>query len=119
MGLFGFSNFVQCVCPCMNDGEGALNDGQGASKDDQGALNGGQGASNDDQGSSTRPQPISINRTPSPPAGCYRVYHVLYFGARSHESIFIETHELGEWTGHLYHVIGNLLNGMTYEDKAI
>jgi hypothetical protein len=174
MGPFGFLNFVQRVCPYMNDdrgtsndghgalndgqgalndgqgalndshgalndsqgalndsqgasndGQGALNDGQGASNDgqgalndSQGALNDSQGASNDDQGASTRSRPIPINRTPSPPAGCYRVYHVLSLGEPSHESIFIETHELGQSSGHLYHVIGSILNGMTYEDKA-
>src|SRR5437763_1073253 len=90
MGLAGILNFVQNVCPCMSDGQGA----------------------------STRSQPISINRTPSPPAGCYRVYHVLSLGEPSHESIFIETHEQGQSTGHIYHVIGSILNGMTYEDKA-
>jgi hypothetical protein len=118
MGSSGFFNFVQRVCPCMNNGEGGSDDGRGASNDDQGALNDGQGASNDSQGglndshgasndsqgasnngqgasndsqgasndsqgalddgqgtlsdsqgASTRPQPISIDRTPSPPAG--------------------------------------------------
>jgi hypothetical protein len=83
------------------------------------ALNDGQRASNDSQGALTRPQPISINRTPSPPAGYYRVYHVLDVGVRSHQSIFIETHELGNSSGHLYHVIGNILQGMKYEDKGV
>ena len=102
-----------------NDGQGASNDGQGASNDGQGASNDGQGASNDGQGASTRPQPISINRIPSPPAGCYRVYHVLFLGEPSHESIFIENHERGQSSGQLYHVIGNILNGMTYEEKMM
>jgi hypothetical protein len=109
-----------------NDGQGASNDGRGASNDDQGALNNSQGApndsqgaSNDGQGASTRSQPISINRTPSPPAGCYRVFHVLYLRVPSHEAIFIETHEIGNLTGHLYHVVGNILEGMKYEDKEI
>jgi hypothetical protein len=83
------------------------------------ALNDDQGASNDCQGASTHPQPISINRTPSPPAGYYRVYHVLDLGVPNHESIFIETHELGKSSGHLYHVIGNILQGMKYEDKEM
>jgi hypothetical protein len=102
-----------------NDDQGALNDRQGVSNDGQRASNDGQGASNDSQGASTRPQPISINRTPSPPAGCYRVYHVLDLGVPSHQSIFIETHELGKSSGHLYHVIGNVLEGMKYEDKPV
>jgi hypothetical protein len=108
-----------------NDSQGALDDGQGASNDGQGALDDSQGASNDGQQAlnesprtSTRSQPISIDRIPSPPAGCYRVYHVLFLGQPSHESIFIETHEQGQSTGHLYHVTGNILRGMTYDDKA-
>ena len=44
MGLFGFLNFVQSVCP----------DGQGASDDGQGAPNDGQGAPNDSQGSASQ-----------------------------------------------------------------
>jgi hypothetical protein len=47
------------------------------------------------------------------------VYHVLFLGAPSHESIFIETHERGPGSGHLYHVIGNVLRGMKYEDKVM
>jgi hypothetical protein len=42
---------------------------------------------------------------------------VLYLGVPRHESIFIETHELGKSSGHLYHVIGNILDGMKYEDR--
>lgn len=102
-----------------NNGQGASNDSQGASNDSQGALDDGQGTLNDSQGASTHPQPIPIDRTPSPPAGCYRVYHVLFLGQPSHESVFIETHEQGQSSGHLYHVIGNILNGMRYEDKTM
>ena len=47
------------------------------------------------------------------------MYHVVFLGEPSHESIFIETNEQGQSTGHLYHVIGSILNGMTYEDKAM
>ena len=47
------------------------------------------------------------------------MYHVLDLGVRSHESIFIETHELGKSSGHLYHVIGSILQGMKYEDKEM
>jgi hypothetical protein len=102
----------------MSDGEEASNDGQGASNYGQGVSNDDQGALNDGQGTSTPPQPISIDRTPSPPAGSYRVYHALDIGVqRSHQSIFIETHELGKSTGHLYHVVGSILEGMKYEDK--
>ena len=46
------------------------------------------------------------------------MYHVLFLGQPNHESIFIETHEQGKWTGRLYHVTGSILKGMTYEDKT-
>ena len=47
----------------------------------------------------------------------YRVFHVYYHGTPDHEAIFVETHENGTDSGHLYHVTGSILMGMTYEHK--
>ena len=48
----------------------------------------------------------------------YRVFHVYYHGTPDHEAIFVETHEIGEFSGHIYHVTGNILTGMTYDPRA-
>jgi hypothetical protein len=62
--------------------------------------------------------PRTKSRTPSPEASvAYQVYRVEYIGTPNHESIFIETNEDGPKTGHRYHVVGSILNGMTYEHK--
>lgn len=47
----------------------------------------------------------------------YRVFYVYYHGKPEYEAIFVETHENGTVSGHLYHVTGNILMGMTYEHK--
>ncbi|KAL4948154.1 hypothetical protein BDW69DRAFT_189529 [Aspergillus filifer] len=39
-------------------------------------------------------------------------------GPRDHISIFIETAESGPETGHRYHVIGNIQEGMTFNHRA-
>lgn len=62
--------------------------------------------------------PRTKTRTPSPEAPApYQVYRVEYDGAPNHEAIFVETNEDGATTGHMYHVTGNTLRGMTYEHK--
>ncbi len=48
----------------------------------------------------------------------YAVYRVSYVGLpRDHHAIFIETHESGDGTGHIFQVTGNIQTGMTFEDK--
>lgn len=49
----------------------------------------------------------------------YLVYHVYYQGMPcNHQGIFLETHEKGTDSGHLYHVIGRVLQGMTYHHRT-
>jgi hypothetical protein len=57
-------------------------------------------------------------KTPSPEAPArYRVFRCEYLGNPNHEAVFVETHENGADSGHLYHVVGNILTGMRYEEK--
>ncbi|KAE8152500.1 hypothetical protein BDV25DRAFT_137818 [Aspergillus avenaceus] len=37
---------------------------------------------------------------------------------RDHHYLFIETHEAGPQTGHVYHVKGNIQQGMTFEHRT-
>ncbi|KAI9930081.1 hypothetical protein ASPWEDRAFT_35347 [Aspergillus wentii DTO 134E9] len=49
----------------------------------------------------------------------YSVYRVAESGLpRDHHLIFVETHEQGPQTGHLYNVIGEIQNGMIFEHRA-
>lgn len=49
----------------------------------------------------------------------YPVYRVLESGLpRDHHAIFIETHEDGPKTGHLFHVKGTIQSGMIFEDRV-
>lgn len=50
----------------------------------------------------------------------YSVYLVENIGApRNHKRIFVETAEgNGNNSGHIFHVIGSMQNGMTYEEKT-
>src|SRR5690348_3870964 len=73
------------------------------------------------------------SKTPSPPASNkgkgkeketlgqssdhYKVYRVEYQGNPNHVAIFVETHEAGPGSGFLYHVEGNILQGMAYRPK--
>ncbi|KAI9826994.1 MAG: hypothetical protein M1819_007088 [Sarea resinae] len=45
----------------------------------------------------------------------YRIDSASLF--RDHHAIFVETHENGEGTGHLYQVAGNIQQGMAFEDR--
>ena len=57
-----------------------------------------------------------ISQSPSPTE--YRVFHFYYHGSpRDHQAIFVETRENGKDSGHQYHVIGSILNGMEYNDR--
>ena len=47
----------------------------------------------------------------------HRVLHLYYHGKPDHETIFVETHEGGQGTGHVYHVTGTILNGMKYDPR--
>ncbi|EGE00898.1 hypothetical protein TESG_08193 [Trichophyton tonsurans CBS 112818] len=48
----------------------------------------------------------------------YPVYRVAYGGLpRDHHSIFVETGENGPKTGHLFHVTGDIQNGMVFDEK--
>ena len=49
----------------------------------------------------------------------YRVYLISFIsmGPQGHQAIFVETHESGCGTGHLFHVTGNISGGMKFEDK--
>ncbi|EQL36716.1 hypothetical protein BDFG_01686 [Blastomyces dermatitidis ATCC 26199] len=50
----------------------------------------------------------------------YAVYRVANLGApRNHHTIFVETSEDGPETGCLFHVKGDIQNGMSFEDKTI
>lgn len=49
----------------------------------------------------------------------YSLYQAYYHGMpREHQGIFVETHETGTGTGHLYHVIGTVLQGMNYNHRT-
>lgn len=37
---------------------------------------------------------------------------------RHHHALFVETHEVGSQTGHVYNVQGDIQNGMVYEEKT-
>ena len=75
------------------------------------------------KGNGTPSPPISSNHkgkgkdTSDQPSDYYMVYRVEYQGSPNHVSIFVETHETGPESGHLYHVEGNILMGMTYRAK--
>lgn len=45
----------------------------------------------------------------------YSVYTAEYLGSPNHVGIFVETASDG--SGLVFHVVGNILNGMTYEKK--
>ncbi|KJF60048.1 uncharacterized protein CIMG_12709 [Coccidioides immitis RS] len=48
----------------------------------------------------------------------YAVYHVAYSGLpRDHHTIFVETGGDGPETGHIFHVMGDIQTGMTFENK--
>jgi hypothetical protein len=62
--------------------------------------------------------PRTKSKSPSPEAPTrYQAYRVEYIGQPNHEALFVETHEEGNRTGHVYHVTGTILRGMTYEHK--
>jgi hypothetical protein len=62
-------------------------------------------------------QDHSSSQNPSPHKE-YRVFHIYYHGSpRDHQAIFVETHENGKDSGHQYHVIGSILNGMEYNNR--
>ncbi|KAF7587109.1 hypothetical protein BBP40_007700, partial [Aspergillus hancockii] len=37
---------------------------------------------------------------------------------RDHHALFVETHEAGPSTGHIYHVKGNIQEGMIFEHRV-
>lgn len=45
----------------------------------------------------------------------YTVYTAEYLGSPNHVGLFVETSSDG--SGQIYHVVGTILNGMTYENK--
>jgi hypothetical protein len=45
----------------------------------------------------------------------YNVYTVEYVGSPNHVALFIEMQ--GDGSGQIFHVVGNILQGMTYETK--
>lgn len=48
----------------------------------------------------------------------YLTYRVAEFGLpRNHELLFVETHEAGPRSGHKYHVIGSIQEGMTFNHR--
>ncbi|KAH8423579.1 uncharacterized protein LDX57_001339 [Aspergillus melleus] len=48
----------------------------------------------------------------------YATYRVAEFGLpRDHQLLFVETHESGPRSGHIYHVIGNIQEGMTFNHR--
>ncbi|PGG97888.1 hypothetical protein AJ79_09060 [Helicocarpus griseus UAMH5409] len=50
----------------------------------------------------------------------YTVYRVAYSGLpRDHHTIFVETCEEGPETGRLFHVSGDIQNGMFFENKPV
>lgn len=52
------------------------------------------------------------------PIMAYQVYRIAETGLpRDHQAIFVETHETGPRTGHLYHVTGTVQNGMVFEHR--
>ena len=42
----------------------------------------------------------------------------LSLGQRDHQGIFVETHETIPMSGHIFHVIGNVQQGMEFEHKT-
>ncbi|PLB45974.1 hypothetical protein P170DRAFT_439675 [Aspergillus steynii IBT 23096] len=49
----------------------------------------------------------------------YLTYRVAESGLpRDHQLLFVETHESGPHSGHKYHVIGNIQEGMTFNHRA-
>lgn len=62
------------------------------------------------------PKGKEANLNPSTPSS-YRVWRVEYVGEPNHEAIFVETHHNGQGSGTLYHVVGTILQGMTYEAR--
>lgn len=49
----------------------------------------------------------------------YTVYLTIETGIpRDHHALFVETHEAGPQTGHVYNVQGDIQNGMVYEAKT-
>jgi hypothetical protein len=70
------------------------------------------------KGKTPSPTPKAKSKSPSPEAPArYQAYRVEYAGRPNHEALFVETHEESDKTGHVYHVTGNILRGMTYEHK--
>lgn len=50
----------------------------------------------------------------------YQAYLIIETGIPfDHHAIFIETHEIGPQSGHVFNVIGNIQNGMVYEEKSV
>lgn len=48
----------------------------------------------------------------------YQVYRATETGLPfDHQTIFVETHEDGPKTGHMYHVTGNIAQGMVFEHR--
>lgn len=46
----------------------------------------------------------------------YQVFRTIETGLpRDHHALFVETHEVGPNTGHVYNVQGEIQNGMTFE----
>ncbi|KAL4868550.1 hypothetical protein BDV12DRAFT_197244 [Aspergillus spectabilis] len=54
-----------------------------------------------------------------PPTSTYSAYRIVEtsFGPQDHHYIFIETNEDGPKTGHRFHVIGNIQEGMTFNHR--
>lgn len=49
----------------------------------------------------------------------YQVYLTIETGMpRDHHALFVETHEAGPQTGHVYNVQGEIQNGMEFEQKT-
>lgn len=49
----------------------------------------------------------------------YPVYRIAESGLpRDHQLLFVETHESGPHSGHIYHVIGSIQEGMTFNHRA-
>src|SRR2546423_11452334 len=125
MGLFGFLNFVQGVCPCMKGGQGASNDGQGASNDGQGASNDGQGNSNDSQGSPTQQSQQSQSHVQSQrgryqPPGPRRTMYLIVYNSEvdpAHWSILVPQQN-SQTVGTMIHVVSSPNGGFQHQIRA-
>ena len=113
MGLFGFLNFVQGVCPCMKGGQGVSNDGQGASND-------GQGNSNDSQGSPTQQSHVQSQRGRYQPPGPRRTMYLIVYNSEvdpAHWSILVPQQN-SQTVGTMIHVVSSPNGGFQHQIRA-